>query len=62
MPDTEILLPARSMARMETTHRETVEALTAELAKTRRGHGDLLALSRDQVRLSPTLARCWLGS
>lgn len=36
---------------METSHRETVEAMTAELAKSKRSHGDMLALSRDQVRL-----------
>lgn len=42
----------RSMAQMETSHKETVEALSTELAKTKRDHSDLVALSRDQVRTS----------
>ncbi len=39
----------RSMARKETQHRETVEAMSAELASLRKQNETLEALSKDQV-------------
>lgn len=43
---------ARSMAQKESSHREVVDGLNADLNQLRRQHDELTVLSRDQVRNS----------
>lgn len=40
----------RSMAQKESSHREVVDGLNADLNQLRRQHDELTVLSRDQVR------------
>ena len=46
----------RSMAQKESSHREIVDGLNAELRLVRRQHDELIVLSRDQV--GPALSEC----
>lgn len=44
------------MAQKESSHREDIDKLNAELSQVRRQHDELTVLSRDQVRDLQTLS------